>query len=222
MTRVRALHYGRTRQARGFTLIEVLLATVLLAAGLALAFATLTAAMRTTTRGEAIAEHSERMRAVEGFLRRRLTGARPVAFGFDQATALPQRFVGEPDRMRFVADLPDYLGRGGPYLHDFAIDEAEGGMRMTLALSMVQAGAVIEEEPRPPEVLVEGLQGARFRYRALDNEGRLGEWLERWEALEQLPMLVEVTLRDADGRAWPPLVVRLPLAGGGTGSEITP
>ena len=35
------------------------------------------------------------------------------------ASALPQRFIGEPDRMRFVADLPDYLGRGGPYLHDF-------------------------------------------------------------------------------------------------------
>src|SRR5690606_6560339 len=52
------------RRAGGFTLIEVLLATVLLAAGLALAFATLTAANGTALRGERLANKSERMRAV--------------------------------------------------------------------------------------------------------------------------------------------------------------
>jgi len=203
------------RRARGFTLVEVLLATVLLAAGLALAFATLVAATRTATRGENMAERSERMRAVEGFLRTRLTGARAIPFGFDRVTALPQRFVGEPDRMRFVADLPNYLGRGGPYLHDFAIDDEgeDGSARITLSLAMVQAGNTIEErEETRPETLVEGLERARFRYRALDAEGRLGEWKERWDTVEQLPLLVEVTLEDADGTAWPPLVVRLPLA----------
>ena len=209
-------------RARGFTLVEVLLATVLLAAGLALAFATLVAATRTATRGEAMAEHSERLRAVEGFMRRRLSAARPVAFGFDQASALPQRFIGERDRMRFVADLPDYLGRGGPYLHDFTVEEADGAARITLGLDMVQGAGVVEEPPRPPEVLVEGLDRASFRYRAMDAEGRLGEWSERWETMEQLPLLVEVTLHDADGRAWPPLVVRLPLAAAGPASMVTP
>ena len=45
----------RDRQ-RGFTLIEILLATALLAAGLALAFATLRAAGATAERGEALAQ----------------------------------------------------------------------------------------------------------------------------------------------------------------------
>src|SRR5690606_4961281 len=65
---------------RGFTLIEVLLATTLLALGLALAFATLRAATATVERGEVIAARSERMRAVDGFLRRRLAQATPIAF----------------------------------------------------------------------------------------------------------------------------------------------
>lgn len=199
---------------RGFTLVEILLATVLLAAGLALAFATLVAATRSAGRGETLAEHSERLRAVEGFLRSRLTAARPIAFGFDQDSALPQRFVGEPDRMRFVADLPNYLGRGGPYLHEFAVEDAGDGKRIVLGLQMVQAGEIVDEEPRPPEVLAENLESARFRYRALDGQGRLGEWQERWDTPEQLPLLVEVTLRDANGRTWPPLVVWLPLAAG--------
>lgn len=216
---------GPAARAAGFTLVEVLLATVLLAAGLALAFATLVAATRTATRGEAIAGHSERIRAVEGFLRRRLAATRPVPFGLDEGSALPQRFIGEPDRLRFVADLPDYLGRGGPYLHDFAIDDGDGGSgdghRITLALTMVQAGEQVEEDDaRAPEVLVDGLREARFRYRALDGNGELGAWRERWDAVEQLPLLVEVTLTDADGRTWPPLVVGLRLAGAHTGTGI--
>jgi len=33
-----------------------------------------------------------------------------------------------------------------------------------------------------------------------------------------LPLQVEITLRDADGRDWPPLLVALPLAGSYTGT----
>lgn len=206
---------GRVRRrAHGFTLIEVLLATVLMAAGLTLAFATITAATQTTRRGEAIAERSERMRAVEAFLRSRLSAARPVAFGFDQASALPLRFIGSRDRMQFVADLPDYLGRGGPYRHDFQIEDDGRDRRIVLGLSVVQASQTFEErQPLPPEPLVGELRSAGFRYRALDAEGRLGEWTDEWKQSEQLPLLVEVTLTDRDGTAWPRLVVRLPQAG---------
>jgi general secretion pathway protein J len=205
---------NRRQDTAGFTLIEVLLATVLLAAGLALAFATLTAATKTANRGEAMAQRSERERAVLGFMRKRIAATRPIAFGVDERTTLPQRFIGEPDRIRFVADLPDYLGQGGPYLHDFRVEGDGDRARIVLALSMVQAGQVIEDpESRPPEPLVDRLGEVRFRYRSLDGSGGLGDWQDRWEASEQLPLLVEVTLSDADGRAWPALTVALPQAG---------
>ncbi len=199
---------------RGFTLIEVLLATALLAAGLALAFATLRAATAAATRGEAIAARSERMRAVEGFLRARLAATRPVAFALDADSGLAQRFSGEPDRMRFVADLPDYLGHGGPYLHELALERDGDALRLTVALTVVQGGEVVEEaDPRAPELLAEGLRMVRFRYRAMDADNRLGEWQEQWRTPEALPLQVEIDLQDADGRDWPPLVVALPLAG---------
>ena len=206
---------GGAAKAAGFTLIEVLLATVLLAAGLSLGFATLVAATRTAARGEAIADHSERIRAVEGFLRKRIAATRAVPFAIDPSTSLPQRFIGTSERMRFVADLPDYLGRGGPYLHDFTIESGSDGARITLGLAQVLAGQQVEEsQPRPPELLVDGLKSARFRYRALGDDNALGEWRDDWDKAEQLPLLVEVTLTDADGVEWPPLVVALRLAGG--------
>ena len=209
-------HRLRVQSLRGFTLIEVLLATVLLAAALALAFTTLRAATATAQRGEATAQRNERMRAVAGFLQARLVAVKPTAFGVDRDTGLPLRFTGEPDRMRFVADLPDYLGHGGPYVHTLYLDRAADGqgVDLMLALAVLQPlDVTATAEPEPPEPLARGVQAVRFRYRTLEADGTLGEWLDRWRASDRLPLQVEVAIRDAEGRDWPRLVVALPLAG---------
>lgn len=212
-------HGNRVQSLRGFTLIEVLLATVLLAAGLALAFTTLRAATATAQRGEAMAQRNERMRAVAGFLRARLVAAKPQAFTIDQDTGLPLRFTGDATRMRFVADLPEYLGHGGPYLHTLYLERSSAvgeGIDLMLGLAVQQpldVGADAQPEPEPPEPLARDLQAVRFRYRALDADGRPGEWQEEWQTPERLPLQVEVSIRDGEGRTWPRIVVALPLAG---------
>ena len=212
------------RSVRGFTLIEVLLATVLLAAGLALAFATLRSATAMVQRGETIAQRNERIRAVEGFLRRRISSAQAIAFAIDPSTQRQYRFVGEAHRMRFVADLPDYLGRGGPYLHDLVA--ADGGSQLLASFAMVQAGqAVREAQPRPPEILADNLRATRFRYRGLDQEGKLGEWQDRWTAAESLPLQVSIDIESGDGQRWPGLVVSLAQGSGqdnGLGEGLEP
>ncbi|WP_101925508.1 MULTISPECIES: prepilin-type N-terminal cleavage/methylation domain-containing protein [Luteimonas] len=199
------------RSARGFTLIEVLLATVLLAAGLALALTTLRAATTTVQRGEQLAERSERMRAVEGFLRRRIASAAPVGFQADPVTGEAVRFIGEPQRLRFVADLPNYLGRGGPHLHDVAIDDDGAPSRLTVAFAMVLAGETIAlPEPRPPEPLVDDLTELRLRYRGFDGNGELGEWQDRWGPSMTLPLQVSIQIASESGGTWPPLLIALP------------
>lgn len=208
----------RPRRAPGFTLIEVLLATVLLAAGLGLAFATLRASTATVERGEAMAARSERTRAVEGFLRRRLASAVSMGFATDPETGDVLRFVGEPERMRFVADLPNYLGRGGPHLHDISVLDDGRTAWLGVAFSMVVAGETVQEaRPREPEPLVPDLTAARFRYRGIDAENGLGEWLDHWEAVDSLPLQVSIELSSTSGGTWPPLVVALPQSSGGNG-----
>jgi len=205
----------RRLAARGFTLIELLVATVLLAAAMTLAFATLRAASAAATRGEQRAQRNERMRAVEGFLRKRIASALPVGYDMDAASGMPSRFLGEPDRLRFVADLPAYLGRGGPHLHDIAVvrDPGGQGLRLEVQFSTVLANKVVEEtNPRPPEALVGGLREVRIRYRALDTQLRMAEWTDRWEQSDRLPLQVKVEIVDGDGARWPPIVVSLPQA----------
>lgn len=210
---VRRIHRKPPRAARGFTLIEILIATVLLAAAMTMGFATLRAASAAATRGEVLAQRNERMRAVEGFLRRRIASALPIAFDVNETTGSPLRFVGEPDRIRFVADLPAYLGRGGPHLHDIrVVDDAEG-VRLQADFAVVLANEVnAENDPRPPELLAGGLRKVTFRYRALDAQNRVGDWEERWEQGDRMPLQVKIEIVDGRGDQWPPIVVSLPQA----------
>ncbi|KRG69655.1 prepilin-type N-terminal cleavage/methylation domain-containing protein [Pseudoxanthomonas dokdonensis] len=214
---------GIRKRAAGFTLIEVLLATVLLAAGLALAFATLRSATAMTQRGEIKARQNEQMRAVEGFLRTHIAAALPMVFATDPSTLQQARFLGEPTRMRFVADLPPYLGRGGPHLYDLQVLDAGAAdrSRMSVAFSMVQSGqALPPATDLPPETLAEQLGRVQFRYRGLDREGALGPWQEQWQPGETLPLQVSIRISDAQGNAWPELVVWLRQSEGGAGNGV--
>ncbi len=215
----------RASRAGGFTLIEVLLATALLAAALALGFATLRAATATVSRGEVLAQRNERMRAVASFLRGRIGSARAIGFAQDSQTNAPIRFIGEVDRMRFVADLPDYLGRGGPYLHDISVVGGErNNVQLQVAFGMVQnAAEVTETSPRKPESLVDGLASVQFHYRAIDADGALGRWEERWTQSDRLPLQVSVKIVPAVGKTWPELIIALPVASGsGVSGGVVP
>lgn len=202
--------------AHGFTLIEVLLATALLAAALALGFATLSTATAIVKRGELLARDNERMRAVAGFLRARIGSARAIAFDRDPQGGGVIRFIGAADRIRFVADLPDYLGRGGPYLHDLSVvGAAPGPVRLEVVFAQVQnAAQIAETAPRAPEVLADGLDSVEFRYRALDPTGAMGPWQPRWTDPGRLPLQVSVRIVPARGAAWPDLVIALPVSTG--------
>ena len=200
------------RQAGGFTLLEVLLAVTLLAAALALGFGVVRAAGATVARGELVSQRNERMRAVSEFLRQRIGGAQGIVFAFDKQSGQSLRFVGEAQSMQFVADLPDYLGRGGPHLHDLQLRDAGNGTQALDVLFRLEQAAQARAPARPPEALAEGLTRVAFAYRTLGDDGKLGPWQARWENPEALPMQVRVRLADTQGN-WPELVVSLPQAG---------
>ena len=197
---------------RGFTLIEMLLATMLLAAGLTLGFATLRAAGAAAERGEAMAARNERMRAVSEFLRSRIGSAQGIVFKLDDASGQALRFSGDARSMRFVADLPDYLGRGGPHLHELGMSGRGSGQTLQVDFRMVVAGeTLITPDARPPEPLADGLRSVQFGYRTNAQDGKPGSWQAQWDFPESLPLQVRIEIVDARG-PWPTLVIALPQA----------
>lgn len=212
-----------SRRLHGFTLLEVLVATALLATGLLLAFATVRTAMQVSQRGETAVAANEVMRGVHDVLRSRLQSAMPVSFEPAVEGQLPMRFDGQRQRLRFVSQVPAYFGRGGPYLHELNVRRAASGegSELLLGLELVNAGQRIPERvPRPPEVIADGLREVRLRYRGINaDDGQLGDWQDSWEWSEQQrpPLLVSISVQPLQGRAWPELVVAIAQARPGVG-----
>ena len=215
-------------RAAGFTLIEVVIATSLLALGLAIAFGTMRSASRATARAEASSQREERLRAAQGFLRTQLSAALPIPFEFDGETGAATFLRVTPGKLEYVATMPGYLARGGAYLQTLELVRGEGGQRLLFQHRQLTSDGPAEAE-RDPVVLLDGIEDGAFEVRTIDSEGKPGRWQDKWNVSAQLPPQARVRLRFRDERRhWPELVVAMrlgaayaatppvPLAGDGT------
>ena len=200
------------RRARGFSLIEVMLATALLATGIALAFATFANAAKATERAEEMAQRNERLRAVQSFLRRQVEGTLPLPYEFIEGTGEATVFECDGQTLRLVSTMPGYLSRGGPQLQTFELVRGESGLQLEFTHQLLTPDGALDPE-REPEVLLEGIAEARFEVRTLDDDGEPGAWVDDWPKTDQIPRLVRLKLRMRDPRAqWPDLVAAPRLA----------
>ncbi len=195
------------RTTRGFSLVEVLLATALLASGIALAFAALANATRATERAEAVAQRNERLRAVQAFVRRQVEGAVALPFEFNEVTGEAKVFEAQRDEIRLVAPMPGYLSRGGPHLQTFRLVRGADGLRLEFQHQQLTPDGPLPNK-RKPEVLLEGIAEAHFDVRSFDELGEPGPWTERWDTPSQMPRLVRLQVRMREPRArFPELVI---------------
>jgi general secretion pathway protein J len=184
------------RPASGFTLIEVVIALTLVAALLAITFSGLRVGLAAWRRGDARAEHLQRVRSLNQLLVRAVGGAHPYRVDTPGAEPAPPAFQGERDRLAFVtARAPMPLALPIAFT--------------AVALSHDDAGLTIREGALPnrdpfaglaPVLVDPSVAALQFRY--LRGEDRT--WAERWDAAAEqaLPAAVEITLADQ-----PPLVV---------------
>ena len=100
----------RSSGAAGFTLIELIIALVLLALMSSLMFGSLSMAARSWDGGEAKAEAVSAMRQAQSFLREQLAAELPLRV--KKAAELPLMFGGERDEIRYAAALPPRVQRG--------------------------------------------------------------------------------------------------------------
>jgi general secretion pathway protein J len=197
---------------RGFTMVEILVAMVLLALLLATAYGTLGGATRAAAGGEALVEEVNRVRVTQELLRMQLSRALPLAFEFDEADGMPRLFEGESSRVRFVAQMPGHLGEGGPQVQLVELARGERGLDLVFRhqpLHPIDEGSVIEDHEGI--VLLSGLRSGAFRFRGYDETGELDDWQDSWETASVPPLLVELDLELAeDSRVtWPTLQVAL-------------
>ena len=194
---------------RGFTLIEVTIALVLLALMASVLYGSLSLAGTSWDRGELKAQQTGEMRLSEDFLRRTLTSQHPLRL--QKIVDKPLYFVGASDSLSYAAALPGRAG-AGMYFFKIALTPSGNASRLTLARMIPDYAATT-----PPDfgnadvsVLADGVAEASFAYFGRDPGSAdvvPPTWRNRWDDPQRLPDLIRMDVKLANGTSWPPLVV---------------
>ena len=196
-------HHGRVVRFAGFTLVELLIAIALFGLILTGLYSGLRMATRASDAGEAHATDSDELRAVMGFLRFELGQVYPLVFSDEDDQQVI--FEGEPDRLMFVARLPQHRGVEGAYLISLVADQDRLVLRYRLTKPdrqyLFESGDTGKEV-----VVVPGVENVGFSY--YGKRGRSARFYSRWDDPERLPKLVRMRIRPK-GRDvhWPDLIV---------------
>ncbi len=194
---------------RGFTLLELLVALLLLALMSAILYGSLSLSATSWDRGGAKAEHASDMRLTEEFLRRALTAQHPLVF--HKVVEQPLYFLGTGDSLAFAAAVPGRVG-GGMYYFRVALRRGPDAARLTLAWVVPDYAATALPEFRDEDssVFADDIAEVHFAYFGRDpdsNDAATPTWRERWDDPHLLPTLIRMDVKPAKDAPWPPLIV---------------
>lgn len=209
------------RSANGFTLLEILLALVLMAMTMVGVWGALRTGARLTRSAEALTERSDRVRAVQAFLRNYLGGAQPQAFvpAKDQAARM---FTGDPLSLTYVAPMPAQLGDGGLFVQTLKFVRESRSNDYTLQLTYAPLSGDTVSPDSKPETLLEHVTDPGFEYLVAAQGNAPAKWQRIWHSTNGLPLAVHIVADpDWGGRVgFPEMLVPL-RAGNGSGVPIS-
>ncbi len=194
-------------RAGGFTLLETMIALVIMALGAAVMYGSLRLAAKSWDAGEAKLEESAHARLAQTFLRTHLTQHYPLRL---RGTAeQPLFFRGGSDALQFASHLPDRVAVGGMFLMRLELADDSGKRRLILK-RVIPDGPVSSEtgfDEADVSVLAEDVESLRIQYYASANETEEPRWLDRWEDPQRLPLLIRIDVAPRHALAWPALVI---------------
>jgi general secretion pathway protein J len=195
---------------RGFTLLELTIALVLLAMMAAMMFGSLSFAGRSWDGGEAKVTQVDEMRQTEEYLRAQLGSLFPLRAR--KVIEFPLRFTGERDEIRYAAALPSRVAEGGVYYFRLAV--VRDGDKSLLVQQRVIPDPDAVDEPdfsdAARSVLAAGIGELRISYYGRDAgaaETEAPTWRDRWDDKQRLPLLLRIDVLPEKGSPWPQLVV---------------
>jgi general secretion pathway protein J len=215
-----------SRQHSGFTLLEVLVAVVIMAVIMTTAFGALRLGGRSWEAGVTRATDNERFRSVANLMRRQVSQIIPMTW--TDGTNKRIAFDGASEQLRFVSPAPQQYRQAG--LFEYGLSAQRDGPDTNLILSFIPFNPDSEAFQTPASdqqlLLVAGLQRVSFDY--FGSPGDAGvrgrtrtstqppSWQPRWAAdATRYPDLIRVRLEVNEGQqAWPELYLALPASGG--------
>jgi len=194
----------------GFTLLELMIALVLLGLLSAVLFGSLRLAGRSSDSGEANAEAAASMRLTEEFLRRNLEAQHPLRMR--NIVEWPLLFAGARDELRYVAELPARVAGGGLWYYRLAVRTDDP--RAPLVLERIVPDLTTDALPQftDPErsVLADGIATLTLGYYGRDQDAAntvAPSWRDHWNDTQRLPLMIRIDVVPKQGAPWPTLYV---------------
>ncbi len=202
------------RQA-GFTLIEIVVAMVLLAAMMLLLYSALSFSARSWDLGDTVGRRVTDRRMGENFLRREVSELFPMRWKETTMPSLKFAFEGDRDHLRFVSSRPAGLTQGGLSLVGVEVQpEAPPSRRKNLVMRRAMPGdeqtSFAPLDAAQPTVLIEGVDGIRFEYFGAENDFTQPQWTDSWKWPARIPEMIRLHIQAEDGPQ-PEMVMRVTL-----------
>jgi general secretion pathway protein J len=207
----------------GFTLLEVLVAMVIMAVIMTTAFGALRLGGRSWEAGVTRATGNERFRTVANLLRRQVSQVIPMTWPDDTDKRIA--FEGTSEQLRFVAPAPQQYRQAG--LFEYGLSAQRKGLDTNLILSYIPFNPDSKAFQTPANhqqlLLVAGLQRVSFDYFGSPASAGVGartspqppRWYQRWDAdAQEFPDLIRVRMEVNEGQQpWSELYRALPASG---------
>lgn len=199
-----------TSANRGFTLLELIVALVLLGVLSAVLFGSLRLAGRSTEGGEAKASASSSMRLAQQFLRTNLEAQHPLRMR--KIVDWPLLFIGASDELRYAARLPARVAGGGIWYYRLVVksDERRSPLVLERMVPDLSADALPEFANAERSVLADDIATLRVGYFGRDADAAqtvAPSWHDQWNDTQRLPVLIRIDVTPKTGPPWPTLYV---------------
>jgi general secretion pathway protein J len=194
---IRFVPRGIPTREHGFTLLEVMLAILLLALLLAGTYGAIRTAVHAMHSGESAIDRTNRLRVAQEFMRHQVSRIMPLAFGQDKNTNTNFVFDGTRNMMRFVAPMPGYLSKGGPYVQTLSFAGNRRGGKQLLFTDEMLNGFDLDEKnaDTEPSILLDQIADGRFEFRTLDENGEMTDWSDQWDDPSITPVMIRIVVR---------------------------
>jgi general secretion pathway protein J len=200
------------RTQSGFTLIEIVIAMVLLGAMMVLLYSGLAFALRSWNAGDANGRNVADWRITENFLRREVSEVFPLRW--TDPNFVKFAFEGERDHVRFVSSRAAGVSLGGLSLVGIEL-EPGADPRAPRDLVMRRAMATDEVNDFGPlgdgrkSILLTGVDGVEFAYFGAENDFTEPAWADAWKFPARMPQMVRMRVKTAGGGALPEVVMKI-------------
>jgi general secretion pathway protein J len=198
------------RRQAGFTLVEVVLAMVLLGTMMLLLYSGLNFSLRSWNASDANGRRVADNRVAENFLRREVGELYPMRWR--DPNFLKYAFEGKQHELRFVSSRRAGLASGGLSVVGIDVEPGKAPHTFDLVMRRAQASGTVNDfsvlDEAQPSILVPDVDAVDFSYFGATNDFTDPEWTDEWKYDARMPLLVQMTVHTARADPPPPMILR--------------